>query len=72
MSDEETKQPERITLAEAMELANVSRSTLMRNKGFFDPVEELQPVVQTQPVLMLDRQKFLAWVRARGKQVPEG
>lgn len=72
MSNEANLIPERITLAQAMKLAGVSRSTLMRNKEAFDVTEELQPVVQQQPVLMLDRDRFLAWARERGIEIPEG
>lgn len=72
MSDEAPKIPERITLAEAMKLAGLSRSTLMRNKQEFDVTEEIQAVVQKQPVLKLDREKFVAWARGRGIEVSEG
>lgn len=72
MSDEEAKTPARITLADAMKLAGVSRSTLMRKKELFDPIEEIQPVVQQQPVLLLDRAKFVEWARERGIEVPNG
>lgn len=61
----------RVTIAEAMQLTGLSRSTFMRHKDEIGFQQEVQQVTHYQEVLVFDLESLRAWAAERGIKIED-